>query len=277
MPLELVSIETDTYPLDGLFYQPDDGAPTKAVLLMHGNCHNFYTGVMRFLPPALTQLGYACLAFNRRGHDVIVTLNSREPGGGAYQRVGEAIDDNRIAANWLAARGFPKPIVIGHSNGGMLAVRHVADHPETPALVLLSAHCGGKKLMRAASAAGLFAGDRHEEFVLRATQMAASGKERELMLVPGWYYAITAATFLDQVDELPDILALAPQIRCPSLFVVGDSEPPALFPAEAFASRTAGPSATRVIPNCDHFYGGREDAICDAVTAFLRQLPAAAA
>jgi alpha-beta hydrolase superfamily lysophospholipase len=29
-------------------------------------------------------------------------------------------------------------MVIGHSNGGMLAVQHIADHSATPALVLLS-------------------------------------------------------------------------------------------------------------------------------------------
>ena len=40
------------------------------------------------------------------------------------------------------ARGDPASFLekIGHSNGGMLAVKHVSDHPETPAMVLLSAH-----------------------------------------------------------------------------------------------------------------------------------------
>jgi pimeloyl-ACP methyl ester carboxylesterase len=52
------------------------------------------------------------------------------------------------AARWMAARGFAHPVVIGHSNGDMLAVQHVADHPETSALVLLSAHTGGTGLRR---------------------------------------------------------------------------------------------------------------------------------
>ena len=33
-------------------------------------------------------------------------------------------------------------------NGGMLGVRHVADHPRTPALVLLSAGRGGATSMK---------------------------------------------------------------------------------------------------------------------------------
>ena len=68
-------------------------------------------------------------------------------------------------------RGFPDPIVIGHSNGGMLAVRHVAEHPETPALVLLSAHCGGKDMLPLASKAGLLAQDRLEEITDEAEEL----------------------------------------------------------------------------------------------------------
>src|SRR5882672_10844382 len=132
MRTELVSIPTDTHPLDGAYYEPDGAAPAGAVLLFHGNTMNFYVGAPRFLPPVLTRLGLACLAFNRRGHDIMSTCNSRLAVGGAYQSTGEAIADNRIAAEWLAARGFPDPVVMGHSNGGMLGVRHVVDHPRTP-------------------------------------------------------------------------------------------------------------------------------------------------
>ena len=79
----------------------------------------------------------------------------------------EAIADNRYAADFLKERGFAAPIVIGHSNGGMLAVQHVADHPETPALVLLSAHLGGKSIVPHASKVGLLGGDRIDEVEAR--------------------------------------------------------------------------------------------------------------
>jgi cation diffusion facilitator CzcD-associated flavoprotein CzcO len=76
MRTSLVSIPTDTVPLDGAYYEPE-GKPTGAVLLFHGNTMNFYVGAPRFLPPVLTELGLACLAFNRRGHDIMSTFNSR--------------------------------------------------------------------------------------------------------------------------------------------------------------------------------------------------------
>jgi len=98
---QLVSIPTDTLPLDGAYYEPEQGAAAGAVLLFHGNTMNFYTGAPRFLPPALTRLGLACLAFNRRGHDILTTRASRTAEGGAYQFTHEAIADNNSAAAWL--------------------------------------------------------------------------------------------------------------------------------------------------------------------------------
>src|SRR5262249_42869797 len=213
MLAELVSIPTDTLPLDGLYYEPEGGRARGAALLFPGNTMNFYVGAMRFLPPALVGLGLACLAFNRRGHDILSTRGSRFAEGGAFQTAAEGIEDNRLAARWLAARGFDSPAVVGHSNGGMLAVRHLADHPRTPALVLLSAHGGGRDIVQRGGKGGLMVGERVEEFAARARERVARGRGRELMLMPGWWYAISAESFLDRLTETPDTLALAPRVK----------------------------------------------------------------
>jgi len=268
MRAELVSIPTGTIPLDGLYYEPE-GRAAGAALLFHGNTMNFYVGVLRFLPPVLVELGLACLAFNRRGHDILSTRNSRVPEGGAFQLASEGIEDNRIAARWVADRGFANPVIIGHSNGGMLAVRYVADHPRTPALVLLSAHLGGKNIMERTSKTGLMAQDRVEEFTARARELVASGRGRELMLMPGWWYAISAESYLDRLTETPDGLALAPTIKCPTLYVRGDKESRENYPAEDFRARAGGPCDVEIIPGCDHFYNGREEAIQAIVSSWL--------
>ncbi len=274
MQLELISIPTETHPLDGLFYQPERQA-CGAVLLMHGNTMNFYTGSLRFLPPVLVNAGFACLAFNRRGHDVLSTRNSRIAVGGAFQTAAEGIEDNRLAGEWLRARGYPNPVVMGHSNGGMLAVQHVADHPQTPALVLLSAHMGGKNMVQRSSKGGLFAGDRVEELTAQAKGLVAAGRGRELLLLPGWWYAISAESFLDRLYDTPDGLALAPRIKCPVLYIRGDKEPVENYPAEAFRDRAGGPVTVEIVAGCDHFYNGREEMIQKIVTGWLAStLPA---
>jgi pimeloyl-ACP methyl ester carboxylesterase len=264
----LVSIPTDTVALEGAWHEPE-GPAVGAVLLLHGNTMNFFTGAPRFFPPVLTRMGLGCLAFNRRGHDILGTRDSRAAEGAAFQTYAEAIDDNRIAAAWLAARGFPEPVVIGHSNGGTLAVQHVADHPRTLALVLLSAHCGGREMVPRASRAGLLAQERLHEITEQARQLISMGRGRELMLLPGWWYVTSAASFVDALENCPDLLQLAPRIGCPALYLRGDREPRELYPAQAFARRAAGRCDVEIVPDCDHFYAGREDAVSTIVCSWL--------
>jgi pimeloyl-ACP methyl ester carboxylesterase len=268
MRTELISIATDTLPLEGAFYLPES-EPCGAVMLLHGNTMNFYVGAPRFLPPVLIRLGFACLAFNRRGHDILSIRDSRAAEGAAFQLTKESIEDNNYAARWLAARGFSRPVVIGHSNGGMLAVKHVSDHPETPAMVLLSAHGGGRDGVQRTSRAGMLACDRLDEISAQARGLVAAGRGRELMLVPGWWYVISAESFLDRMTEMPDVLELAPTIRCPTLFIRGDEESPETYPAERFKERAGGPCNVEIVPNCNHFYVGREAAICELVSGWL--------
>ena len=256
-------------PLEGAWYEPEAHARTGAALLFHGNTMNFYSGAPRFLPPVLAELGLASLAFNRRGHDILAIRDSRAAEGAAFQTIAEAVADNRYAAQWLAGHGYARPVVIGHSNGGMLAVRHVADHPETPALVLLSAHCGGKNMVPLASRAGLLAGERLPELTAQAERWVKEGRGRELMLMPGWWYVTSAASFLD-LANCPDVLELAPKIRCPVLYVRGDQEPRDLYPAEEFARRCGGKCDVEIVPRCDHFYRGREEAVSTIVSRWIK-------
>jgi len=272
MRTALVTIPTPTLPLDGALHTPEPGPARGGALLFHGNTMNFYTGAPRFLPPALAELGLASLAFNRRGHDILAIRDSRAAEGAAFQLTAEGIEDNRIAAAWFAGQGFPRPVVIGHSNGGMLAVQHAVDHPETAALVLLSAHAGGRDGVARSSAAGLMAQDRLAETTAQAAAMVAAGRGRDLLLMPGWWYVISAESFLDRMVAMPDVLALAPRITCPVLYLRGDQESPEQYPAERFCALAGGPAEAVVLPDCDHFYRGREAAVTAAVVAWLRRM-----
>jgi pimeloyl-ACP methyl ester carboxylesterase len=230
---------------------------------------NFYVCAARFLPPVLTRLGLAFLAFNRRGHDILTTRMSRTAEGGAFQSNAEAIADNRTAAAWLEARGFPAPAVIGHSYGGMLATRHVADHPQTPALVLLSTGRGSARQDVTGGTERLFAVDRFDELHARAKELVAAGRGRELMFMPGWWYVISAESFLDRIVNIPDTIALAPKIKCPVLAIRGDKEDKPRYPAEEFQAAAGGACEVKIVENCDHFYNGREDHVAGIVADWL--------
>lgn len=273
MRTQLVTIPTPTTPLDGAFHEPDAGPVRGGVLLFHGNTMNFYTGAPRFLPPALTAMGYACFAFNRRGHDILALRNSRAAEGAAFQTTAEGLEDNNIAAAWMAEQGFKAPIIMGHSNGGFLAVKHVHDHPETPALVLLSAHRGGSgpAVLESQKTAGHLAKERSAEVLDEAKALVAAGKGDQLMLVPGWWYVISAASYVDRMTTMHAILDLAPLIKVPTLYIRGDDESPVGYPAEIYAEKAGGPCEAQVLPGCDHFYNGVEEMVCDRVTDWLKR------
>jgi pimeloyl-ACP methyl ester carboxylesterase len=270
MLTEVVSIPTDTIALDGAYYTPAAGPAHGGVLLIHGNTMNFYTGSPRFLPPYLTALGYACLAYNRRGHDILSIRDSREPEGGAFQTAAEGLADNDYAAQFLAKRGFAAPIVIAHSGGGMLAAQFAATHPETRALALLSAHGGGRDSLPL-GLWGLLAQDQLDEVVAKAERLVAAGRGRTLLQFSGWWYALSAESFLDRLRNTPETVAAAPRVRCPSLFIRGDQEDPTMYPAEEFARRASGPCRVVILDNCDHFYKGREGEVARTVVTWLRE------
>lgn len=268
MLADLISIPTPGTPLDGLFYAAPPGRDRGAAMLMHGNGMNFYYGAPGFLPEHLTGIGLAALAYNRHGHDT-VSARTRVAEGNAYQTVAVAVADNDRAAAWLGERGYDAPVVIGHSNGGMLASEHVVRHPETPALVLLSAHLGGREMLQRGSALGLLGGDRLAEISQQAHALVDAGRPDELIVMPGWYYVITAGSFVDQESNLPVLLDNAPLITCPVLYVRGDQEDREMYPGERFAERAGGPVDVRILPDCDHFYTGHERALGALVAGWL--------
>ena len=269
MKLELVEIETDTHPLDGLLYYPEGKTALSSVMIFHGNTMNFYTGAPRFLPPMLCELGYACLSFNRRGHDILSIRDSRIAVGAALQTTAEGIADNQYAARWMSDKGFNNPILIGHSNGGFLAVQHAAANPDTAGLILLSAHGGGTVAEKLAARTGLLGASKTDELRERATQMIAEGKGDDLMILPGWWYVTTANSYIDRLTTMPNTVKTAPKITCPSLFIRGDLEIPEAYPAEDFAAASSGKCDVEIIKNCDHFYRNKEDEVKQIVSRWI--------
>ncbi|MDA8284971.1 MAG: alpha/beta fold hydrolase [Actinomycetota bacterium] len=258
---QLVSLPTPTVPIDGMWFRSATQPPRATAMLCHGNGANFYSGPVRFLSSHLVPRGIECFSFNRRGHETL-TSRTRVPEGNAYQTAAEAIEDNEIARAHVVQRAGGEPVVIGHSNGGLFAARHVADHPGVRALVLLSAHLGGPEMLRRGSEIGLMAQGRRTEISAEAHRLVESGEPEALLLMPGWWYVVSAATYLDmESDNIPRIVEAAPRIECPVLYLRGELEDPEMYPAENFAAAGHAPVDVRIVSGADHFYSGCEDEV----------------
>ena len=150
------------------------------------------------------------------------------------------------------------------------AVRRAVGHMRGLfALVLLSAGRGSARQDTSGGSEKLFAMDKLGELTQRARELVAAGKGRELMFMPGWWYVISAESFLDRIVNVPDTIGLAPQIKCPVLAIRGDKEDRDRYPAEEFQAACNGPCEVNIVENCDHFYLDREEHVASIVCDWL--------
>ncbi len=275
MRTELITFHAaDGCELDGLTYEPDHGGDGRAALLVHGKTMNFYTGPARILPPYLVERGFSCLAMNRRGHDLGGIRDSRASYGGAWERFGDSQLDIAAGMAELHRRGHRWVALIGHSFGGIAAAVYAAGQPdEVAALGLCSAGSGGPDYLRQSSRRGMLAGERHDEVAAEARRLVQAGRGQELLSLQGWWYAITAESFLDLSENVPSTVENARRATCPVLALRGSEEPSDVYPAEAVAEAVGPRGRLVVLQGSDHFYNGKQAEFAEAVCDWLARLP----
>lgn len=270
MRSELIAFHADDkFPLDGLMHMPPAGGASRAVLIVHGKTMNFYTGPGRILPPHLTAMGFSCLAMNRRGHDLGGIRDGRESYGGSWEKFSDSQLDIAAGIEALRNRGFSTIVLIGHSFGGIAAAAYAGDRPtDIAALALCSAGAGGPEYLIQSSRRGMLAGEQHEAVDAEARRLVAAGRGEQIIALSGWWYAITAASWVDLSANVPMTLQGVRRYPGPLLALRGGRENAEQYPAEAFAA--ASPRAKLVvIPGADHFYNRSGSAFARAVCEWL--------
>ncbi|MGD2029453.1 MAG: alpha/beta fold hydrolase [Desulfobacterales bacterium] len=106
--IEMVRLTTaDGITLTGVLRRPHAARNNAGVVMIHGYSGNFYSGIMAFLPEALSDRGFATLALNMRDHD-------RGPKKNRFE-------DNRydiaVAVDEMARLGYNPIFLLGHSMG----------------------------------------------------------------------------------------------------------------------------------------------------------------
>ena len=148
MLIDLVQAQTrDGIRLDGAWREGNCSAPAlpfDAVCVVHGTGSNFYSST--FLTSIIDHLlGLGCpgLCINTRGHDGISTTSTNRGGkrlGAAYEIVDDCRHDIQAWIEFLAAKGFRRLLLIGHSLGAVKAIYSLAQepNPNVAALVAIS-------------------------------------------------------------------------------------------------------------------------------------------
>jgi pimeloyl-ACP methyl ester carboxylesterase len=169
--IQMVRLQTtDGITLSGVLRQPHTVRNNTGVVMVHGYSGNFYSGIMSFLPEALSDSGFATLVLNMRDHD-------RGPKKNRFE-------DNRydiaVAVDEMARLGYNPIFIFGHSMGTNRVLYYVASTGDPRIKGILLTGPPGNLFEWNISIFGLEAA---RQVLAQAQDLVARGKGDEWMLI----------------------------------------------------------------------------------------------
>ncbi len=202
--------------------------------------------------------GCAAVVFSRYGYGQSDVL--REPRGVDYMHV-EALD---VLPELLDKLELPDPVLVGHSDGGSIALIHAAAHDRVGGLVAMAPH--------------VFVEDISVKSIAEAkTAFETTDLPQKL----GRYHADAAKTFRGWNDIWlhPDfrgwnIEEMLPRIRCPMLAIQGfDDEYGTMAQLEAISRQAGGPVELLRLAQCRHSpHRDQPKVVIEAMARFVDRL-----
>jgi len=206
--------------------------------------------------------GCAAVVYSRYGYGQSEVL--REPRGVDYMHV-EALE---VLPELLERLEIPDPVLVGHSDGGSIALIYAASRNDVKGLVVMAPH--------------VFVEDLSVRSIAEA-KVAFEGTDLPQKL--GRYHADAAKTFRGWNDIWlhPDFRAwnieeVLPGIRCPILAIQGfDDEYGTMAQLEAIAKQTGGPIEILRLADCRHSpHRDQPQVVIEAMSRFIDRLDSGA-
>ena len=237
------------------------GGAARTLVFLHEGLGS--VAMWRDFPQQAAQAtGCAAVVYSRYGHGRSDVLG--ESRRVDYMHV-EALE---VLPELLARLEVPDPVLVGHSDGGSIALIHAAAHPEVRGLVLMAPH--------------VFV----EDLTVKSIAEAKTTFERtDLPQKLARYHADAAKTFRGWNDiwlhadfRAWNIEECLPSVRCPVLAIQGfDDEYGTMAQLEAIARQTGGPIELLRLSDCRHSpHRDQPRAVLEATARFVDRLDSGA-
>lgn len=265
---------TDGEPLHGLLFRPDPAQPTDLALVqVHGVGGAFYRGPLPSVAQLLAERGYHVMPMNTRGHDWIT--RGRDPNGfigATYENFEDCRHDIDGALAFLAARGYNKFVLYGHSLGSIKVLFFQGTRRRTDVVGVIST--SAPRQFYAARAV------EQPDFPQRmadAEAMVNAGRGEEFLWAPtsGSTGIFTARTYVRKYGrhEQNDVRKHAAALTIPLLATAGGRESEFFHLHARELAEAAGPElgTWRIVDGALHSYQGYETVLADLVDGWLEQ------
>ena len=263
---------SDNERLHGALLTPPESPADLALVFVHGVAMNFYLPPLFLFGQELAARGYHCFVINTRGHDWICRAgNLTEFGGSAYENLEDCVADLDGALAFLAARGYRRFVLVGHSLGAIKSIIYQGTRRRSDMAGIVS--CSAPKQFYSERVARQ---PKFRELIEQAESMVNDGRGDELMSVavgttPGIF---SARTHLDKYgkDDRNDCRPYAKSLGCPLLAIVGGAEPKLFHEYAQEIVANAGADATyEQVDGGNHFYNRHIAQIVEVIDGWLRR------
>jgi pimeloyl-ACP methyl ester carboxylesterase len=263
----MVRLKTDDgVLLAGMLRHSGNARNKTGVIMVHGYSGNFYSGIMGFLPEALTGRGYTTLALNMRDHD-------RGPKKNLFQKnrldIAAAVDE-------MTRRGYRPLFLFGHSMGTNRVLYYLSATQDSRIAGVLLTGPPGNLFQWNVRLFGLEAATRVLD---RAQKLKANGKGNEWMLIDlgplgKALYTANHLVSLRGPDTVSDPFQNITRISKPILIVHGlaDRLADPEISDRLKQSAVTGIRVTSVkLAGADHGFRGYEEELVETVHRWLRE------
>jgi pimeloyl-ACP methyl ester carboxylesterase len=263
---------SDNERLHGALLTPPESPADLALVFVHGVAMNFYLPPLFLFGQELAARGYHCFVINTRGHDWICRVgNLTKFGGAAYENLEDCLADLDGALAFLAARGYRRFVLVGHSLGAIKSIIYQGTRRRSDMAGIVS--CSAPKQFYSERIARQ---PKFRELIEQAESMVSDGRGDDLMSVavgatPGIF---SARTHLDKYgkDDRNDCRSYAKSLGCPLLAIVGGAEPKLFHEYAQEIVANAGADATyEQVDGGNHFYNRHIMQIVEVIARWLQR------
>ncbi|MFD2265360.1 alpha/beta fold hydrolase [Lacibacterium aquatile] len=228
-----------------------------AIVLLHEALGTI--ALWRDFPQALADAtGLPVLTYERHGH------GSSEQPLQARDAAYLAYEGEEILPRLLSLAGITRPVLVGHSDGGTIALHYAARFPGKPlAVVTMAAHV----FVEEETLAGIRAAVTAYDDGLRSRLEKYHGGNTD------WVFAAWSKSWLAPWYRDWNIEAILPQIACPTLVIQGEGDEYGTAAQVDAICRGIGATARPLLlSDCAHQpHREAREAVLSAIHAFLRE------